>query len=136
MVDLIPSNWLRFSRFPSLWDEEEDWGLSTNASSGVTISEDEKHVYVEAAVPGVDPKDIEVTFDKGALWIKGEGKEEEEDKKKKYYRKATSAFSYRIGVPGEINDKEEPEAHCKNGVMKVTFIKSPKSQPRKISVKS
>jgi len=46
---------------------------------------------------------------------------EEETKEKKYYRKATSSFSYRVAVPGEIDQNKEPYASCRNGVMTVTL---------------
>ena len=134
MVDLVPGSLWRFPRLPSIWEDDEDWGLMTNTPTGLTISEDEKNVYVEAAVPGVDPKDIEVTFSKGVVWIKGESKEEE--KKKKYYRKAMSSFSYRVAVPGDVDPKAEPQAECKNGKMTVTFAKAPQAQPKKIAVKA
>lgn len=131
-LDITPFSLWR-TRFPSVWDEE-DWDLAPVNSGGVTISEDAQNVYVEVAVPGIDPKDIEVTFDKGILWIKGETKEEE--KGKKFYRKATSAFSYRVAVPGEIDNTKDYEATHKHGMIKVIFAKSPASQPKKITVKS
>ncbi|MBI4058422.1 Hsp20/alpha crystallin family protein [Candidatus Gottesmanbacteria bacterium] len=133
--DLIPGHFWRFPRVPSIFEEDDDF-MIPSSPSGLSISEDDKNVYIEAAVPGVDPKDIEVTFDKGVVWIKGESKEEEKDKKKKYYRQAMRQFSYRVAVPGDIDPNNDPEAHYKNGVMRVTFIKSPRSQPRKITVKS
>jgi HSP20 family protein len=135
--DLIPSSFLTFPsfRFPSLWEEEEEEKYLSlpNIPSGLTVSEDDKKVYIEAAVPGVDPDKIEVTFNKGVLWIKAEG--EEEEKGKKYYRKASRSFSYRVAVPGNIDEKAEPEAVCKNGIMKVTFAKTPEAKPKKITVK-
>lgn len=122
-------------RFPSIFEDlEEDLLPSTTTISGLSISEDEKNVYVEAAVPGLDPKDIEVTFDKGILSISGEKIEEE--KEKKFYRKATSSFSYRALVPGEVDLAKEPRAEAKNGVMRVTFKKIPESAPKKIAVKA
>ena len=124
-------------RLPSFWDEDDDtnWpGFS--AASGVSISEDDGHVYVTAAVPGVHENDIEVTFDKGVLWIKGETKEAEEDKKRKYYRRSANSFSYRVNVPGDLDLHTDPEADYKNGIMTVTFKKSPQSQPKKITVKA
>lgn len=135
-LDLVPWSFWRFPALRSFWDwdEEEEWSLSATAPSGLSISEDDKNVYVTAALPGVDPKDVEVTFDKGILWIKGENKEEE--KGRKYYRKATNAFSYRVAVPGDIDPKAEPSATCKNGVMTVTFAKSAMAQPKKIAVKA
>lgn len=125
-----------FFRFPNLrpsvWEDEDDWG-SVTATNGLSISEDPTHIFVEAALPGVDPKDIEITFDKGYVWIKGETKIEE--KNKKYYRKAASSFSYRVAVPGDLDSHKEPEATYKNGIMTVTFAKSPVTQPKKILVK-
>ncbi len=130
--DITPFSLWR-TRFPSVWDDE-DWDIAPASSGGVSISEDDKNVYVEAAVPGIDPKDIEVTFDKGVVWIKGETKEEA--KGKKFYRKATSAFSYRVAIPGDIDTSKDYEATHKHGMVKVTFAKSPASQPKKITVKS
>lgn len=135
MLNLVPRSFFELPRFPSLWDEDDNW-FSGTQPSGLAVSEDQNHVYVEAQVPGVDPKNIEVTFDKGMLWIKGEQKEEEKDKNKKYYRRASSMFSYHVSVPGKIDEKLEPDAICKNGVMKVTFNKLPEVQPKKLTVKS
>lgn len=133
MVDLIPRTYWRFPTLPNLWGEEDDLLSFTSQPSGLSLSEDDKNVYVQAAVPGVDPKAIEVTVDNGIVWIKGEAKEEE--KTKKYYRRAANSFSYRVAVPGDIDMTKEPQAAVKNGVMTVTFTKSPKSQPKKISVR-
>lgn len=130
--DLIPASFFRFPLMKFPW-EDEDFDLATTSGSGLTVSEDEKNVYVEAAMPGLEVKDIEVSFDKGMLWLRGQAKEEE--KGKKYYRRATRAFSYRVAVPGEIDSKKEPSANYKNGVMKVAFSKSPATQPKKITVK-
>lgn len=129
----------KFLAFPSvpLWNEDEPWLASqNNTQSNVAISEDEKNVFIEAALPGLDPKDIDITFEKGYVWIKGEAKEEETDKKKKFYRRSTKSFSYRIAVPGDIDMNAEPTASYKHGVMTVTFTKSPKAQPKKIQIKA
>ena len=124
-------------RFPALFDEEEEgWLENYSEPSGLSVSEDDTHVYVEAAVPGLKSDEIEMTFDQGILWIKGEKKEETEDKTKKYYRKALSSFSYRIAVPGNIDLSSQPSATCKNGVLRVTFVKTSKSQPKKIPIKT
>ncbi|MDP2632735.1 MAG: Hsp20/alpha crystallin family protein [Candidatus Curtissbacteria bacterium] len=121
--------------FPTLFEElEEELIPSTTTISGLSIFEDGKNVYVEAAVPGIDPKNADVTFNRGILTITGEKTEEE--KKKKYFRKASSSFSYRVLVPGEIDSNKEPKAESKNGVMTVTFAKMPQSQPKKIAVKT
>ena len=132
-LDIIPRSFFGPSRWSS-WLEDEAWS-SFLPSSGLTVSEDKDRVFVEAAVPGLDPEKVDVTFDKGVLWIRGSNDQEEREEKK-FYRRASSSFSYRVAVPGEIDESVEPSAVCKNGVMKVTFNKKPQVEPRKISVKT
>lgn len=122
-----------FSLFENI---EDDWDVHEFTSpSGLSISEDHEHVYVEAALPGIGPEEIEMIFDKGVLWIKAEKKEETEDKKKKFYRKAMSSFSYRIAVPGDIDEAKQPDAICRKGILTVTFLKTKKGPSKKIPVK-
>ncbi|PIS00699.1 MAG: Hsp20/alpha crystallin family protein [Chlamydiae bacterium CG10_big_fil_rev_8_21_14_0_10_35_9] len=121
-----------FMNFPFF--EEDFWGTETSVS-GLSISEDEKNVYVEAHLPGLQPEDIEISFEKGALFIKGSKKEETKEEKKKYYKKASSSFSYRVNIPSQVDESKEPEATYKDGVIKITFPKSGKAVARKISIK-
>lgn len=142
--DLVPSGFFNTFRIPSLFDldfDEDRWlnlfnDAGSNLSSGLSVSEDDKHVYVEAAVPGVDPDKVEVTYDKGVLWIRAEQQQSKEDKDRKFYRRASSSFSYRMAVPGEVDMSKDPQATYKNGIMKVTFDKVPEAQPKKITVKA
>lgn len=138
VTSLIPRRFLSFPNLslPDFWGEEEEWLTSPSTQSGLSVYEDENKVYVEAAVPGIDPKDIDVTFQDGYVWIRGETKEEEQDKRKKYYRKASRSFSYRVAVPGDVDGTKDPEATCKHGVMTIAFTKSSEAQPKKIQVKT
>ena len=134
--DLIPNRFLSFPQIqlPSIWNDDDNWLTTASSPSGLSVSEDEKHVYIEASLPGIDPKHVEITFQDGYLWIKGEVREEERDKNRKYYREAVKSFSYRVAVPGDINNNVEPKATYKHGIMSVKFEKSPKAQPKKIQV--
>ena len=133
--DLIPRNFWRFPTvaFPSMMEDFEDLLPTGNLLNGLSVSEDDKNVYVEAAVPGVDPKEVDVTFDKETVTVRAEKKEEE--KGKKFQRKATSSFYYRV-MPADVDPKATPTAVCKNGVMKITFTKALGAKPKKIAVKS
>jgi len=113
-----------FWEFPLLKEEYFD-----NSLSGLTVSEDDEHVYVEAQVPGVPIEDIHVEFEDGYLTIHAEVKEEE--KKKKYYKKSQNVFSYSLSVPGKIDAKSDIHALCKNGVLKITFKKLESKPPGK-----
>lgn len=127
---------LRFP-FSLIENMDDDWDVQEFSSpSGLSVSEDDEHVYIEAALPGIKSDEIDMVFDKGILWIKGEKREEAEDKKKKFYRKAMRTFSYRVAVPGDVDESKEPDAVCKNGVLKVTFFKTRKgSSSKKIPIK-
>ncbi|MFZ0566057.1 MAG: Hsp20/alpha crystallin family protein [Chlamydiales bacterium] len=141
-MSLIP-NW--FARFPTLRQGAssdlrkffEDLENEVHPS-GLSISSDEEKIYVEANVPGLTSKDVEVTIDPdNVLWIKGEKKVEETSKKKKFYRRSQSSFSYCIPLWEEIDPVAEPEAVCKDGVMRVVFSKKKEKQiaAKKITVK-
>src|SRR5258708_40276039 len=106
MTNLIPRDlWLLPRRnIPNIIDEVDDlfsFGQAESASA-ISVSEDEKSIYVEAPVPGIEPDDIEVTYERGMLWIHGEAREEEKDKKRRFYRRATQTFSYRVAIPGNV----------------------------------
>lgn len=136
---LVPRSLFPFNnvRIPSMWDEE-DWDLMPTpaANTGnISLSEDDKHVYVDAAMPGVNPDEIDITYDKGMLWIRGVTMQEDTDKNKKYYQRASNSFSYRITLPTDIDENTEPAASCENGMLMLTFDKSKQAQPKKISVK-
>lgn len=134
--DLLHNRLFGQSLLPSVWGDDEDMFASVSHGSGLSVSEDEKNVYVEAHVPGIDPSDVDITFHEGTVWIRGEAKKEEKDKARKYYRQASSRFSYSVTVPSDVDHTVEPEATYANGIMTVTFAKSPKSQPKKITVKT
>ena len=134
----MPRRMLSFPNldFPEIWDDNDSWLSDPSTQNGLSLSEDEKNIYVEAAVPGIDPKDVEITFQDNYLWIRGTAKDEEQDKKKKYYRKTSRSFSYRVAVPGDIDSTKEPEATYRHGIMTVSFPKSPKVQPKKIQLRA
>lgn len=121
--------------FPML-EEEEDNFLAPLSSSDLAMYEDDKNIFVEAALPGLSNEEVDVTFHKGILVIRGSKKEEEEDKKRKYYRKANRTYTYRVSVPGNIDETAEPSAEFKNGVMKVSFPKMRVQEPKKIQIKN
>lgn len=139
-MSLIP-RW--YNRIPSLFGKrsalelEDEFAALASYPTGLTVSSDDKHVFIEAAVPGLTAKEVEVSIDAdNCLWIKGNKKEEVKNKAKHFYRKATTNFSYCVPLWEEI-DSSEPQATCKNGVMRITFAKKEgsKVEAKKISVK-
>ncbi len=135
-LDIVPRFFLNTpARFADWFDEANDW-LGFLPSSGLTVSADEKHVYVEAAVPGIAPEKIEVTFDKGILWIRGQAQEQASDEKRKFYRKASRSYAYRVMIPGSVDEKSEPEVTSKDGMLQVIFDIAAQAEPKKLKIKT
>lgn len=133
--DLVMRPFWDFSpfRMSSLIEDEDLWPTVGHSGGGLSISEDDGHVYVEAAVPGVNPDDVEMTFHNGILKIHGKAQQEEK-KDRKNYRMMTSEFSYQVSIR-DVDTNVDPEATCKNGVMEVKFAKSKAAQPKQIKVR-
>lgn len=115
-MSLLP-RW--FNRVPSF----ESFFSEAGPTSGLQVSSDEKHVYIEAHLPGLKEADIEVSLADDTLWIKGEKKEETKDKKRKFYRKSMQSFSYCVPLGEEVDLASEPQAKCEDGILTVTFKK-------------
>lgn len=102
----------------------------------VNFSEDEGHVYVEALVPGVDPKDTELSVLRNTLTISGERKSLVEQPGQIVHRSELGfgTFSRTLELPADI-DPERITAQCKDGVLQVTLAKAEHAKPKKIDVK-
>lgn len=105
----------------------DDW---FQRASGVNIAEDDSHVTVQLAVPGIDPAQLEATFHQGMLHVRTVA-----DKTDTPEGGARNAISYRVSVPGEFDESAEPEARVDNGLLKVAFRKAEQVQPKKIAIK-
>jgi HSP20 family protein len=106
-------------------------------SPKVDVSDTKDAVVVKAEVPGIDPKEIQVSLQDQMLTIKGEKKQEKEEKDSHYYRMERSygAFVRSIRVPAPV-DGAKVSATFKNGVVTVTLPKTPAAKGTTIPVKS
>jgi HSP20 family protein len=117
------------------------WGPPTTAGTAVApridVSETDSEIKIEAEMPGVEEKDVEVVLSNGRLTIKGEKKQEKEEKKKDYHvvERAYGSFARSIGLPFTA-DPEKVKASFTKGVLTVTVPKPPevKAKERKIPI--
>lgn len=124
------------NRWPETWDD--DFGpLATVAGrNDLDVYETDNEVVVKANVAGVNPDQVDITFEKGVLWVKAERAEEQQDPSKKHYSKSSWNYSYKVAVPGMIDFSTEPTAEVDNGVVTVIFKKAEASKPKKLTVKA
>lgn len=115
----------------------EDWdGGATEWSLPLDVIENEDNFVVKATVPGVKPEDLEVTYNNGALTIKGEVKAEEEKQEGTYHlrERRYGTFVRTVAMPADIKpDKIDAEYH--DGVLTLTLPKAEEVKPKRISIK-
>lgn len=119
-----------WENFPFHFDDESV--SIASHSSGLSVYEEGDSIVVEAALPGVEPDDIEISQTHGFLLIEGEKKEEKT--RRKYFRQAIHSFSYRVPLPAKVDMSIEPDVTFKNGVMKIVFKKG-KNKEKSIPIK-
>jgi HSP20 family protein len=103
----------------------------------VDIHEEKDRFVVLADVPGVDPKDIDITAENGVLTVRGERRAEKRETENGYERveRVSGAFLRRFTLPEGANT-DSIKAKQTNGVLEVTIPKTPAVQPRRISIDS
>jgi HSP20 family protein len=120
------------SRFPRFFEGEEgEWKLPIDSYVK------DGDVVVRADVPGLDPKDIEVSVLGNVLTIKGERKDEQEVKKENYFRREVSygAFERHMTLP-EGAQTDKVKATFKNGVVEVTMPIAKEARAKKIPLET
>jgi HSP20 family protein len=103
------------------------------AESHLDLYEEGDEVIVKAAVPGVEPEKVDVSFEDGHLWIKAEATRDEKDKH--YFVKGRVSYNYNLAVPNVDPSGEPSEASITNGVLEVKFKKAKAKEPKKVKVK-
>lgn len=102
----------------------------------VNVGDDEDHVYVDAVVPGVDPKDIDLTILRNTLTISGERKQLDVKQGQIVHRSELGAgkFSRTLELPVDI-DPDKASGEYKDGIMRITLAKAEHAKPKKIGIK-
>jgi HSP20 family protein len=111
-------------------EEFGEWGPSLD------LSETKNDLIVKAEVPGIDPKDIDISLNKDILTIKGEKKQEKEEKEENYHfiERSYGAFARSIRLPRDVQT-DKINASYKNGVLRVTLPKSEEAKKKEIRIK-
>ena len=115
----------------------DDASVATaNWTPSVDITENDRAFTLIADIPGVDPKDIDISMEKGVLSIKGERQSENIEEKENYRRveRQSGEFYRRFTLPDSA-DADKIEAKSEHGVLTVTIPKQEVAASRRIEVK-
>lgn len=117
-------------------NDDEASIATANWAPSVDISEDDSAFTLLADIPGVDPKDIDISMEKGVLTIKGERSSENVEEGENFRRveRQSGQFYRRFTLPDSA-DADKIEATSKHGVLTVTIPKQEVAVSRRIEVK-
>lgn len=126
-----------FDRFTKGWGFEDfDFpNLARWWGPAVDLSETDDEVIVTAELPGMDPKELEVSIAGNVLTISGQRKEEHEERHKGFYRSERRAGNFRRSVQlPSWADANKISAEYENGILTVHLKKDEKVRPKKVPV--
>ena len=124
-----------FDRFLQDGEGDQSNVVTSEWAPRVDIREETERFLIQADVPGVDPKDIEIHMENGVLTIRGERKHESSTDKAGYTRveRSHGVFYRRFALP-DTADAQGITASGRHGVLEIAIPKRPEVKARRISV--
>lgn len=101
------------------------------------VVESKDEFMVKASVPGINPEDLEITFNNNTLTIRGEVKEEKEVEEAQYHlrERRYGSFARSLTLPAGI-EANKIVANYEAGVLKLHLPKAEEIKPKKIAIHS
>lgn len=123
--ELIPFSW-------RLEDTESNVGMW---SPTIDMMESDEEYLIEADLPGLSKKDIQINCHDNVLTIEGERKLEDKEERKGYLRNERyfGSFKRSIMLPASISD-DKIKATFKDGVLKINVPKAEKSKRKTVKI--
>jgi HSP20 family protein len=115
------------------------WGAGTSAAHfPFDVYESGDEVYVRAAIPAVDPSQLEITVNQGVLTLKGYRSLYSGDQEKQYTWHVRGIgegnFQFTVSLPTVVN-ADQAEAGYDAGILTVRLPKAETVRSRRIAVK-
>ena len=108
---------------------------ASNFVPAVNIYEDEHSIHIDAELPGMEEKDIDVSLENNVLTISGERRLENEEKKENFHRieRSYGRFTRSFTLPPTV-DSEHVNAEFSNGVLRISLNKKEEAKPKQIKI--
>ena len=99
------------------------------------IYQTDKAWVIRAAVPGVDPSTVDVTFDGGQISIKGEIQQPSDASPENYWLRENfyGKFSRQVTLPEDALG-DQAKAQFMNGVLTLTVPKAQPAKPKSVKI--
>ena len=111
------------------------WPQSDQRFLPIDVLELDNHLVVKAAVPGVDPSQLDITLEDNILTIKGETTNEHENSNAKVYHQEYryGSFTRSVRLPEGLN-LEGVRADFNNGMVTISIPKLEEPKPKQIKI--
>jgi HSP20 family protein len=131
MIELFNDTWSRF--FDPFFDAVPS---STHRVPAIDVKESAEGYSLEAELPGITDKDIEVKLEGNMLTLSTKKEERKEEKKENYLLKERKSYSFTRSfvVPEDVN-AEKISAEFKNGLLTLSLPKTEKAKPKTLEIK-
>ena len=129
-------NWV-WDSFDRLQERMTRRMTPTRASSvrvPIDVYETDRDIVVVAPLPGVDPADVDVRFERGVLTIRGEFKPPLSNVDYRVQEIPYGAFSRSLAIDIPVQE-EEIAATFEQGILTVSLPKAATARPRTIRIK-
>lgn len=125
--ELIPFNW-------RLDDSEAGMGMTMWTPTTDMMETDDEYL-IEAELPGLTKKDIQINCQDNVLSIEGERRQQHEEESPGYLRSERSYGSFKrsIILPTSIVE-DKVKATFKDGILRVTVPKAEKSKRKSVPI--
>ena len=112
----------------------QDTGVVQNNCAGckADVYVKDNNIVAEVDIPGIEPKDVEISIEGNYLKVSGQRHEEKEVTENDFYRKEIikGSFERYIPLPTDLIDDENVKAVYKKGVLQITVPKKEEEKKR------
>jgi HSP20 family protein len=114
----------------------DDGFATTSGGINVDVREEDGRYVLEAELPGLSEKDIEVKVENDMLTLASKREDSREEKRNGYVlrERSTRGFSRSFVLPNDV-DREHIQARLENGLLVMELPKTEAAKPRQIEVK-
>ena len=138
LVKYSPVSLDAFGNFDRIFDSFfNDSTVGRTSQPRVDIQEKDGAYVLEAELPGLSEKDVEVKVNDNLLTISSKSEDEKTEERDGYILKERkhSSFARSFVLPKDV-DRDSIDAHFADGLLSLTLNKTPETKPKMIEVKS
>ncbi len=119
--------------FVGPWEGRSSWA----SDMALDVVEREDEFVVKASIPGINPDDLEITFNDRTLTIRGEIKEDQEKEGTRYHlrERRYGNFSRSLTLATAI-DADKILANYDTGILTLHLPKTEEVKPKRITISS